>query len=63
MGGPPSVLAMGAVVGTPPSQNDAADGGSADQAGLAGSQVDAVLELEEAGDAVGVHVVGDGGAA
>jgi len=26
MGGPPSVLAMGAVVGTPPSQNDAADG-------------------------------------
>ena len=57
------MLAMGAVVGAPSGEEDAADGGSADQAGLAGSHVDAVLELEEAGDTVGVDVVGDGGAA
>ncbi len=43
--------------------DDAADGGAADAAGLAGALVDAVFELEEAFDAVGVDVVGDRGAA
>jgi len=50
-------------VGTPPPDHRAADRGPADQAGLPGSPVDAVLELEEAGHPVGVHVVGDRGAA
>jgi len=49
-----------AVVGASPGEEDAADGGSADEAGLAGAQVDAMLELEEAGNAVGVDVIGDG---
>ena len=35
----------------------------ADHAGLAGAAVDLVLELEEAADAVGVDIVGNGGAA
>ena len=38
-------------------------GGGADAAGLVLAGVDAVLELEEAGYAFGVDVVGDGGAA
>ena len=42
---------------------DALDGSAADAAGLAGAGVDVVVELEEAGDAVGVYVVGDRGAA
>ena len=50
-------------MGTPPPDHRAADRGPADQAGLPGSPVDAVLELEEAGHPVGVHVVGDRGAA
>jgi hypothetical protein len=39
------------------------DGGFADAAGFSGAGVDVVVELEEAGYAFGVHVVGDGGAA
>ena len=39
------------------------DWGGADAAGLAGARVDVVVELEEAGYAVGVYVVGDRGAA
>ena len=43
--------------------NDAFDGSLAGAAGLAGAGVDVVVELEEACDAIGVHVVGDRGAA
>ena len=43
-------------------ENDALDWGVTDSAGLAGAQVDMVMELEEAGDSVGVHVIGDRGA-
>ena len=50
-------------MGAAASEEDAADGGSADQAGLAGAHVDAMLELEEAGHTVGIHVVGDRGTA
>jgi hypothetical protein len=39
------------------------DGRVADAAGLAGAGVDVVVELEEAGYAVGVYVIGDGRAA
>ena len=50
-------------MGAAATDHDALDGGSTDEAGLAGAQVDAVLELEEAANAVGVHIVGDRGAA
>ena len=43
--------------------DDLADGGGAEAAGLAFAGVDAVLELEEASYAFGVDVVRDGGAA
>jgi hypothetical protein len=49
-------------VGAAASNDDALDWRLADAAGLAGAGVDAVFELEEASDAVGVDVVGDGGA-
>ncbi len=39
--------------------DDALDGGLAGAAGLAGAGVDAVVELEEAGDTFGVDVVRD----
>ena len=54
---------MGAEVGAAAGEGDAADRGGADEAGLAGAPVDAVLELEEAAGAFGIDVVGDGGAA
>ena len=50
-------------MGAAASDKEALDGGAAGEAGLAGAEVDAVLELEEAADAVGIDVVGDGGAA
>jgi hypothetical protein len=50
-------------VGAAAGDNIFLDWRPADQAGLAGALVDLVLELEEAADAVGVDVVGDGGAA
>jgi hypothetical protein len=62
-GGRGLFLAVGAEVGAAAGEGDALDGGSADEAGLAGALVDLVAELEEAADAVGVDVVGDGGAA
>ena len=43
--------------------DDSLDRSLADEAGLAFAAVDAVLELEESFFAVGIHVVGDGGAA
>jgi len=61
--GPSSPLAVGAVVGTPPGEHGAANGRSADLAGLAATHIDAVLELEKAGHPVGVHVIGNRGAA
>lgn len=60
---PGLALADGAEVGAAASDEEALDGGAAGEAGLAGAEVDAVLELEEAADAIGVDVVGDGGAA
>ena len=53
---------MGAEVGAAPGEGDAADGGCADEAGLAGAPVDAVFQLKEAARAVGIDVIGDGGA-
>ena len=50
---------MGAAAG----ENDAADGGSADAAGLAFAAIDAVLNLEKAGFTIGIDVVGNGRAA
>jgi hypothetical protein len=50
-------------VGASTADYDAFDWCVADAAGLAGAGVDVVMELEEAGYAVGIHVVGDGGAA
>ena len=49
-------------MGTPACDEGAADRGAANQTGLAGPHIDPVLELEEAGDAVGIDVVRDGGA-
>ena len=56
-------LAGGAEVGAAASYDDSLDGGFADAAGFAGAGVDVVVELEEASYSLGVHVVGDGGAA
>jgi len=58
-----SLLTPRAEVGAAASEGDAADGRGADEAGLAGAPVDAVLELEEAARTIGIDVVGDGGAA
>ena len=58
-----SLLTPRAEVGAAAGEGDAADGGCADEAGLAGAPVDLVPELEEAAGALGVDVVGDGGAA
>lgn len=58
-----SVLAVGTIMGASASEEDAENGGSADQAGLAGAHINAVFELEEAADAIGVYIIGDGGAA
>ncbi len=57
------MLAFGAEMGATASQQGAADGGGAFAAGLAGSEVDAVLKLEKAFNSVGVDVIGDRGAA
>ena len=57
-----SLLAFGAVVAAAAGDYDAFDWGFADQAGFAFASVDAVLKLEKAFFAVGVDVVGDGGA-
>ncbi len=57
------VLAGGAVDGGAAAYGEFFEGGGAVVAELAGAAVDLVLELEEAADAVGVDVVGDGGAA
>src|ERR1039458_7322741 len=54
-----SSLAPRAVVGSPPSQQNAPDRGLAPQAGKSGAQVDAVLELKEAPRAVRIHVIAD----
>ena len=40
----------------------ALDGRTADAAGLAGATVRVMMELKEAGDSVGIYVVGYGGA-
>lgn len=57
------MLAGGAEVGAAASDEEALDGGAAGEAGLAGAEIDAVLELEEAADAVSIDIVGDRGAA
>ncbi len=58
-----SFLALGTVVAAAAGDYDSFDGGFADQAGFGLAAVDAVLELEESFFAVGVYIVGDGGAA
>ena len=55
-------LAGGAVDGGAAGEGELAERGLAVEAELAGAAVDLVFELEEAADAVGVDVVGDGGA-
>jgi hypothetical protein len=57
-----SFLALRAVVAAAASDYDALDRHLADQTGLSFAAVDAVLELEESFFAIGVDVVGDGGA-
>src|SRR5580692_104987 len=57
------LLALGAVVAAAAGDHDSFDRRFADEAGLAFAAVDAVPELEESFFAIGVHVVGNGGAA
>ena len=44
-------------MGAAAAYDDAFDGCGADAAGLAGARVDVMVELEEAGYAVGVYVI------
>jgi hypothetical protein len=53
-------LTVGAVVGSPASQQDSPDGLSAHQAGLTGAKIDPVLELEKAFYPRRIHVVRNG---
>jgi hypothetical protein len=55
-------LAGGAEVSAAAAYYYAFDGGIAGAAGFPSAGVDVVVKLEEAGYAVGVYVVGDGGA-
>ena len=57
-----SVLAGGAEVGAAATDHNAFDECAADAAGLTGAGVNVVVELEEARDAIGIHVIGDRGA-
>jgi len=57
------LLAVWTEVGPTSGQGDALDGCSADRAGLAGAQVDTVLELEKTANSIGIDVIGYGGAA
>ena len=47
-------------MGSPAGDDDAADRGSADQAGLTGSHIDLVLDLKKAPHSIRIHVIGDG---
>src|ERR1039458_2381322 len=58
-----TLLAPGAEVRRALRHQNAADGRPAGYAGLAGSLVNAVAELEKALAALGIHVIGDGRAA
>src|SRR5271156_6549185 len=53
-------LAVGTIVGSPASDQEAADGGAADQAGFPGAQINPMLELEEAFHPRRVHIVRNG---
>ncbi len=52
-------LALGTIMCSPASQQNAPDRRLAAAARKAGAQVDAVFQLEEAAHTVGVHVIGD----
>lgn len=56
-------LTLAAEVGSAAGEDDALDGLAADAAGHSLAGVDAMLQLEKAFDAVGIDVIGDGGAA
>ena len=56
-------MAFWAVMGAAAGEDNALDGGFADEAGFGGALVDAVFQLKETADTAGVDVVGDGGAA
>ena len=56
-------LAVGTIVCPPAAYNDAANGGTADQARLPGSHIHPMLKLEEAFHSGGVHIVRNGRAA
>lgn len=56
-------LAVRTEVGPASGQGDAVDGCSADGAGLAGTHVDTVFELEKTADSIGIDVIGYGRAA
>lgn len=58
-----SMLAMRAEVGAAASDENPANRGSADQAGLAGAEIDLVLQLKEAFLPGSVHIVRNGRAA
>lgn len=58
-----STLAALAVMASTPAEDDSFNRGLADQAGLAGAEIDTVLKLKEAFATFGVDIVGNGGSA
>ena len=52
-----SSLAGGTVMSSTTRYQDSSNGCSTDETGLAGSQVNAVLKLEESSNPVGVHII------
>ena len=57
------MLANRAVMGAAPSDDQSANRGSTDQAGLSSPHVDEVAKLKEAALACGIDIIGDRGAA
>ena len=57
------MLAAGTIMRSPTGQLNAPDRSLTAAAGKPGSQIDAVLELKEAAHAIGIHIIGDRGAA
>ena len=56
---PYSALTIGTVVRTASGKDGPANWRAANQARLAGSHINMMFELEEAGDPVGVHIIGN----
>lgn len=56
---PGSALTIGAVVRAASGNDGPANWRAANQAGLAGSHINMMFELEEAGDPIGIHIIGN----